>query len=207
MANKLNYKVVRFQSSGGYEHVAIDLLPGVSGYRSPGPLVTFTWQSHYDAGTGEDSGWKDWYGFHIQLDSCNSLEDLEAATRLARRVLKAPEQRRREWSPEEILERLDALKAVHVVYDCRVNRCVPASEVASPELRAWFDDHIALGNKFCTVSILAATREQAQTLIVQELFSCGYEKILVAFIQAGKPVKMRDDHAPDTTPAQQLIQL
>ena len=206
MAYKLNYMVDRSQSAGGYEHITIDLLPVKNGRSSRTPLVSFTWQSHYERG-GEGCGWKPWYGFHIVLEACNSLEDLETATQLARRVLKDPERRWRDWSPEEILERLDTLKAVFVVYDCRVNDLVPASEVAPPELKAWFDDYSALGNQFCTVSALATTREQAQTLIMQELFSGGYDGILASFIQAGKPVRVRDDRAPDTTPPPQLIQL
>ena len=55
------------------------------------------------------------------------------------------------------------------------------------------------------VSALAETEEQAKELIMVELFKSGYEDTLASYIQAGKPVILRDDHGPEIISLEDLL--
>lgn len=203
MANKTKwfYRVEREQGGGrDVHHLAIEVFPSNGRSFSDG-LLTFGWQTHK-----EDDGFRSWYGFHIKVGNCSSLEELEEATRLARRLLRGQDSPRREWSPREIVAQLEArLKARRAVYDRRVSGFVAIEELAPPEVNCWIDDYRAMSRQSCQVGVLAIRQEEAQTKMLTEALRLGYEEWLAQFIQAGKPVMIRDQGAPEVEELESLL--
>jgi len=203
MANttKWFYRIEREQGGGrDVQHIAIEVFPSNGRSFSDG-LFTFEWQTHK-----EDGGFRSWYGFHIEVGNCGSLAELEEATRLARRLLRDEERPHREWSPREIVAQLEArLKARRAVYDRRVSGFVPVEELAPQEVSCWIDDYRAMGQECCQVGVLAVRQEEAQDRMLAEALRLGYEQWLAQFIQAGKPVMIRDQGGPDVEELESLL--
>jgi len=184
-----------YSSAGGYLHLTIEVLR--KDRCSADSLVTMTWQSNREGGQ-----WEPWYAFKLNLEA-NHPDQLAERSRLARRILKDCN-----WdtSPADIVERLHQMGIKQAVYDLRVGEFVYASEILPPEVRSWRDDWRALGRSSCTVGCLAVTEDEAKAKIAQKLAANPrYDKLLVEFIQAGRPVYLTDDRAPEFVPVSDVL--
>lgn len=142
--------------------------------------LSMTWQ----AGGVDDVGW---YGFRIELEHCRSLGDLERSVKLARRVLRTKGEELWDRTPQSILDNLDRLRAVQVVYDSRPSRYVGLADVLGPEYHAYRDDWHSMGKESCSGAAVAKCVADAQATIAGALVH--HDAVYLAlWVGAGMPV-------------------
>jgi hypothetical protein len=202
-----NMPVPQFRAAlypeGDYQILEIEVSHDLQAGLNP-VKATFAWQKVLK-GKGSNL---DWHGFRVKVE-VNSLERYREAGRIVRRMLRDQPTEEGEITPQQILERLDAVKGKEVVYDPRVSDYVPIEEVQPAEFHRWADDHKALGRKSITVSCSAKSEQDAQGQILAQLAAGGHDDLLVKFVQAGKPVAdltaQLGDKAPEATPIRERL--
>lgn len=143
--------------------------------------LSMTWQA------GGVEGVTTWYGFKIELEHCRSLRDLERSVKLARRVLRSKGEEFYNPSPHAILDNLDRLRAVQVVYDSRPSRYVGLADVLGPEYHAYRDDWHSMGKESCSGAAVAKCVADAQAKIAGALVH--HDAVYLAlWVGAGMPV-------------------
>lgn len=200
---KIYYRAYRASGSiTGYEILTLHIFEATS-YPSNTPTLVLEWQT--DEGKAEYG----WYGLHIGVEHVNSLERWNQINRIVRRLLKEESgYNSKDWTPEEILDRLEAMKAVQVVYDSRLHEYVAIDQVPEAWLKCWLDDYKLLGRPHgCMVNVLAPNEADAKGAVKAKLFEKGCHDYLADFIKAGEPVLATNDTAPSTTTARELIEL
>lgn len=142
--------------------------------------LSLTWQ----AGGADTVGW---YGFKVELEHCRSLGDLERSVKLARRVLRTKGEELWDRTPQSILDNLDRLRAVQVVYDSRPSRYVALADVLSPDFHAYRDDWHSMGRPNCTGAAVADCVSDAQAKIAENLARQDRD-YLALWVSGGMPV-------------------
>ncbi len=194
MAQQLYYQTYRTLDSG-FEHFHIEVFDNLEANSSE--FVTFTWQN--------DSNSSKWYAGRVIIEA-QSLNWLQAKVKTASRIIRNLEEHY-DFFLEEILSKLDRLKAIEVTYDGRQSKYVPLNEVPGPHLQRWMDDQNIMDAPYIKYSALAADREEAQKLILQQAVENGDHKWIAKFAQKGCPVWSSRDKTPETTPAREKARI
>lgn len=161
-----------------------------------------------------------WYGVSLTPGRTNTLEGLELAVRLARRIDKALAKAGHyyihfETNPSQVLDALELLRAVQVVYDARTSHHEPLASIMPDYIGTWRDDWRAMGKPNCMGSCLAGDEREAKRLIGADLGQGavgGYNaeelrEYLPRWLAAGSPVIRLDREMPDVRPAREIIAL
>jgi hypothetical protein len=194
--NKLQvgYTVHRYISNsyGNYEHLEVTFY-NLSNCLND-ELFKITYQN--------DSDSINWYAFHIELRSAN-MNQFTHASKVLKQVMKSDYC----LEPSALLDRLDALKIPHVVYDARVfPHYIPLSECLPETYHRYIDDYRALGNMSCDVSVVSDCENNARTLIRAELATRLLSDDLKKFLAHDEPIMIADHGSKvNRTPARELI--
>jgi len=209
MTNKMLFRHYS-KTSSDYETLALQIALEEDPYRQSNPETARILSLHWQRTLADKEG--GWYGFSMEIDT-RSGTDLDHVYSIVRRL------RGRDAldldcyvSPQDVLERLRALRAIECVYDPRESEWVEIEHVAPADFVAWRDDWKTAGYDGCTVGCLAPNETDARKGILSEFarlsadtYRTGYDGRLAAWIVAGKPVirvssfSLYHD-APDTTP-------
>ena len=196
-------------SSRGYVHLMVSVLK--KRYSGPDNLhgldlkriVTMRWQSHQE---NEASGW---YGFNWQVDDSGQLEDLQAATSMAAKIVKAAASTGYGLEVKDLVTTMqDRLKVDRVVWDGRAGKYVRPRHALPAEYQLWCMDWQRVGwNSNEGVNVMARNDEEARKDILDEMMKpCNWASAetrlatLETWRKAGSPVKIISMHraAPDT---------
>jgi len=176
------------------------------------PVVAFDWQANkIEEGDDQQAGtwskrWSPWYAADIEINA-RDLESLQQATKAAHAALDSKEP----WKhPEvaDVLLRLAKKKArfTETVWDARLSKHVPLTEVKPHEYSAYTDDHVKMGTSNPTLSVLARNDGEAQRMLVVELAQQGYDSVLDVFVTLGKPVHRITREGPSDWACQPAIE-
>jgi len=89
------------------------------------------------------------------------------------------------------------------VYDKRISNYVEVEGLYDDDYTAWFDNYKSTG--YCTVRVMARDKDEAQRLITEDMAKNGYHTQLVAWIEAGRPVRFNTSHAPNVVSMESLL--
>ena len=182
MAARITYRAFVGQGQDqAYHHGRIELWAhDVRGQFITDTHLSLRWQRGGTPAPG-------WYGFKVELEHCRSLGDLERSVKLARRVLRSKSEELWDRSPQSILDNLDRLRAVQVVYDSRPSRYVGLADILGPEHHAYRDDWRTMGKDGCTGAAVAKCEADAQAEIAGYL--AKHDAVYLAlWVGAGMPV-------------------
>lgn len=193
-----------YHGGSGYAHLHIMLR--AKGYLTFSGIgdISFRWQTDRDQFDKPDP----WYGFGIVTEARNFSEHergVKLIARIAKGVIEA--------TPQEIIERLEKLKAPRLVHDPREGEVIEVKDVLPVDYKRWFDDYSAYGYTHNYTSVMARDELEAKNKMTKAMvegeFPASTER-LQAWVKAGLPVKKMDtytmfDEAPDIKPLEDLL--
>ena len=176
--NRLVYRASRGQD-GKYEHCYLEIKSlDENGYDSD--VCQFSWQTDNEKGH-----WVPWYGCSVEVKA-------QSGSEFAFRVKQVNRIVKNGFAfgtlPSTILDYLDRVKAVQVIYDSRVYpHWVEIDKIMGEDIHQWGEDYRILGHRNLLADCLAKTQEEAQGLILAKL-AADYPDKVEAFKRAGMPV-------------------
>jgi len=190
---------VRTETTKGYDdkylHLFVEVWPGMPGSGEVGLILT--WQANAEPTSGETVGFQPdasgWYAGEMTVTT-RDARDIKTFSKLAERLVNDV------IDPRKIGARLRKLGAVQVVYDQRLSKYLPTTEVPARNLSRWIDDYKLTGRAYCLVSTMAENEKEAKANLAAEISRIsdnGYAKdYLPRWASAGQPVIRANEEAP-----------
>jgi len=182
----VGYSITKSQDgSYGHGHLTINLLLVRDPFYSSDHFdreCSLEYQSNHDSPL-------DWYGASFHNVGARSLEDLKKATDVATKIFAGVYL----GNMQEVLQALRNFK--RFVYDKRINEYVEVESLVPATFFAYFDNYKSTGR--CTVRVMARDDDEAKRLIAKDMAANNYHTELVAWIEAGQPVRQSYDNAPE----------
>ncbi len=160
----------------GYDHFFVEIFQDRGGYSSP--IAELKWQA--DSDSKDESGNRNWYGFHVSVNG-NHIEDLTRAAKLLRCISDYPKSN----TPQNALEIMEKHGFKQVIRDERICQYVPVDEIKPG--RGWQDDNIAAGYDYATITVIAEDETSARAELARELVHYSMDK-LQKWAAAGCPI-------------------
>lgn len=180
ITNALAY-TVKTDGNAQYKHAYIEVF-----YQDEASLISktkirFAWQTDREE-AGRDNPW---YAVKIVLPDA-SPDAIKEGYRMMTRITKPLEWY--EVQPEDIIDRLERMKAAHMIFDERESRNMLPDDILPPQYDRYVDDYKQTGKSACTASVMAYNEIDAQQQILMQLAERTSDKYIMAFLKAGKPV-------------------
>lgn len=152
---------------------------------------TITFQSNHREQDAE------WYGGHIDIDA-ESIEDLQAKTAALKAFVGDIDFR---YNFPALRARIESL--TRVVYDDRINEWVAISDVKPSDYTVYYDNY--RDNGYCTVRAWARDEYEARRNLMLKFVQESNETCMVAWIDAGKPIRRSYDRAPKVADLEEVF--
>lgn len=143
--------------------------------------ISLQWQTDHDS---TDS--TPWYAAKIETPN-ESPDQIREAVKMMNRVMK-PIDWTYDIQPEIILDRLERMKAVHLIRDDRESAYLEPKDIKPASYSRYIDDYNAIGKTSCTASVMATNETDAKRDILPDLANCLSDEKLIQWVRAGKPV-------------------